>query len=458
MVDFVAVIFQNKGVIMRKIAIFLISIMVALSLFGCGGNAHKSKLTMWVMPNSQEPVNDVMSILKPFLAKNPDIEIEVVALDWGSAWQKITTAATSKDSPDIVQLGSTWVGSIQSMGAMQDLSASVNAIGGKGQFVPSAWASAGIIGSDEVIAIPWIVDTRALFYRTDVFKKLGLTANDISTWDKFEKTLVKIKKANLVIDNKTVEPLGITGKNDWNVIHNIAPWMWAAGGDFLNKDQSKCALNSPACAKGLNFYINLVRTGLVPIKCLEQNSYQISTDFNNGFYAMYFDGPYTLKALTTPPERGGSAGSLVAKNFAVAPYPTGPKGKATFCGGSDLAIFKASKNKDKAWRVVQYLTTDEKAQVAYAQITGFLPAKQSAFKNPYFNNDPFRKVFTESVKFSHAYPCIAAWGPIETVVLTRRFGLMWDDVAKDAQGFSEKKIKEHLELAAKEVNVLLQKK
>lgn len=413
---------------------------------------------MWIMPNSQEPANDVNSILRPFLAKNPTIEVEVVALDWGSAWQKITTAATSKDAPDICQLGTTWVGSIASMGAMQDLSANVQTIGGKDVYVPSAWATSGIVGSGEVIAVPWFVDVRALYYRTDVFKKLGLSANNLKTWADFESTLAKIKKANLVIDNKNIAPLGITGKNDWNVIHNIAPWIWAAGGDFLSKDNKTSALNTPQSVKGFAYYIDLVRKGYVPMQCLEQNSYQISTDFNNGFYAVYFDGPYALKGLTTPPERGGSSGTLVAKNFAIAPYPAGPSTRVTFCGGSNLAIFKSSKNQEAAWKVIEYLTTDEKAQIAYAQLTGFLPAKKAAFNNPYFSSDPFRKVFSDSVRFSRAYPCIAAWGPIETVVLTRRLGLMWDEIVKNPSAFTAKKVKEQLDLASQEMNVVLKQK
>lgn len=432
---------------------------LVFTLTGCGGNSVKSKktkVTMWIMPNSQEPANDLEAVLKPFKEKHPEIEIEIVSLDWGSAWQRITTAATSSDTPDICQLGTTWVGTIASMGAMQDLRSQVDGVGGKAVFVPSAWATAGLINSDEIIAIPWIVDVRAMFYRTDVFKKLGLTSNDLRNWESFEKTLAKIKKANLTINNKKIEPFGITGKNDWNVIHNISPWLWSAGGDFLSKDLKTSVINSPQSVKGLTYYINLIKKGYVPLQCLEQNTSQISSAFNNGYYALYFDGPFALKSLTTPPERGGSSDLPVAKNFGVAPYPAGPLGRTTFCGGSNLAIFKASRSKEAAWEVVKYLTTDTQAQLAYARVTGFLPAKKEVFEDPYFKNDPYRKVFADSVRFSKAYPCASSWGPIETVVLTRRFGLMWDKVAKNPTAYSNKEVQEELNQAAKEINVILQ--
>ncbi|MDR2431130.1 MAG: sugar ABC transporter substrate-binding protein [Candidatus Margulisbacteria bacterium] len=445
---------------MKKFFTVFVSVLLCLTLWGCGGgDSGKTKLVMWIMPNSQEPVNDLQQILRPFLNKNPDIEVEVVSLDWGSAWQKITTAATSKDAPDIVQLGSTWVGAIASMGAMYDVSANIAAAGGgKNLFVDSAWATSGIIGSPEVIAVPWIVDVRVMFYRTDVFRRLGLTAKDVATWRDFEAALAKIKAARLFIDNKKIEPLGITGKNDWNVIHNLVPWIWSGGGELLNGDHSASAINGSGAQRGLLFYIDLIKKGFVPIQCLEQNSSQISSDFNNGHYAIIFDGPYQLKGMTTPPERGGGGGTFVAKNFAVAPYPAGPAGRFAFCGGSNLAIFKSSKNKEAAWKVVQYLTTDDRAQVAYSQLTGFLPAKRTSFDNPYFTNDPFRKVFSDAVKVSKAYPCIPAWGPIETVVLTRRFGLMWSDVVKDPEGFSQLKLKSHLDAAKQEMDIMLERK
>ncbi|MDR1997316.1 MAG: sugar ABC transporter substrate-binding protein [Candidatus Margulisbacteria bacterium] len=445
---------------MKKIFSILLVLGICFSLFGCGGGGAdgKVKLTMWIMPNSQEPVKDLQQVLRPFLNKNPDIEIEIVSLDWGSAWQKITTAATSKDAPDIVQLGTTWVGAVASMGAMQDVSANVAAGGGKNLFVDSAWATSGIIGSPEVISVPWIVDVRVMFYRTDVFRRLGLTARDVATWSDFEETLAKIKAANLTIDNKKIEPLGITGKNDWNVIHNLVPWVWSGGGELLAADYRSSTVNSPDAQKGLLFYIDLIKKGFVPIQCLEQNSSQISSDFNNGHYAVIFDGPYQLKGMTTPPERGGGGGTFVAKNFAVAPYPAGPGGRYSFCGGSNLAIFKSSRNKEAAWKVVQYLTMDDRAQVAYSQLTGFLPAKRAAFDNPYFTNDPFRNVFSDAVKMSKAYPCIPAWGPIETVVLTRRFGLMWSDVVKDPDGFGQFKLKQHLDAAKHEMDSMLERK
>jgi len=442
----------------RKILVSLLMVLILASMFllnGCGSSKQdKDKIVMWIMPNSQEPASDVEKILRPFLAKHPGVEIEVVPLDWGSAWQKITAAAAANVAPDVCQLGSTWVGAIAGMGALEDVSDKVAELGGSKSFVPSAWSTSGLENSDAIVAIPWIVDVRAMYYRTDVFEKLGLTVKDLKTWHSFEQALIKIKNAGLIINGKKVEPLAITGKNDWNIVHNIAPWVWAAGGSFFNKEYSSSIINGADSFDGMYFYINLVRKGLVPNVVLEQNTSQINNGFFNGRYAIYFNGPYDLKTLQTPPERGGASNLPVAKNFAVAPYPAGRAGVYTFTGGSNLAIFKASKHKEMAWEIIKYLSTNRQAQVAYSKLTGFLPSYMEAFKDPYFSQDPYRKVFRDSVAYGRAYPCIPAWGPIETVVLPRRFGIMWNEVVKDSVGFNKEKLQKQLDLAAKEINAV----
>lgn len=414
---------------------------------------EKVKLVMWVMPNSPEPQTDLEKVIAPFKKANPNIDVEVTVIDWGAAWLKITTAATSGDAPDIVQLGSTWVGAISAMGALLDLKNNVAETGGGAAFVPAAWTTAGIAGSGQVTTIPWFVDVRALFYRTDVFRRLNLTAADLNTWDSFQATLEKIKAADLSLDGKKIKPLGISGKNDWNVIHSLSPWIWGAGGNYFTPDNKQCALDSPEVNKGLMFYIDLVAKGLVPLDCLELNTSQVSGNFNNGEYAMYFDGPYQVKILTTPTAQGGAADSAAAKNFGVALYPKGPVGRFNFVGGSNLAIFKYSKHKKEAWELLKHLVSNS-AQVEYAKSTGFLPSKLAAFADPFFAADPNRAVFKQAVQYGKTYPCIPAWGKLEPQ-LTRRFGIMWDYVLKNPTGFSSEDLAKQMKKATQEVDAVL---
>lgn len=431
---------------------FLILLLLLIMVTGCAPVKEPEKVVeLWVMPNSLEPVRDLERLLKPFEEKS-GIKVKVTSVDWGAAWSKITTAATSGDVPDLVQIGSTWLSAISAMGALEDLKDKVKDLGGKEIFVPVAWKTTGVEKSGQVTGIPWIVDARALYFRKDVFEKAGLTSKDLDNWDSFKKALRKIYDADVVIDGLAVAPLGISGKNDWNVIHSLAPWIWMAGGDFLSADRKTCILDKPEVYNGISFYISLARENLVPPEYLELNTAQVSANFNSGMAAMYFDGPYEIKTLTRPPEEGGVAGGLVAKNFSVAGYPKGPKGRFTFVGGSHLSIFKKAKRKKEAIEVIKYLTS-KKSQISYAKVSGFLPARVDAFDDPYFAKDPKRAVFRKAITYGRTYPPVPAWGLLEPV-LTRRFGIMWDYVTSGGK-YDPEKIKKQLKLAKKEVEIIL---
>ncbi len=448
---------------MRKLVVSVLLLMFSVAVAGCGGekgtadaakpSSGKKVIQMWVMPNSLEPIKDIEAVLASFEEANPDIDIVITSVDWGSAWTKITTAATSGDTPDVVQLGSTWVGAISAMGALLDLSSKVQEIGGGASFIPAAWVSSGLEGSGTVTSIPWFIDARACYYRTDVMKQVGANKDAFSDWKSFEGYLTKIKEAEPEIEGIRVYPLGIPGKNDWNVIHNIAPWIWGAGGDFLSKDRKSSVLNSEEALEGVLYFVNLVKKGLIPLDALELNTAQVSSNFNNGSYSMYFDGPYEVKTLTLPQEQGGAAGSVSARNFAIASYPAGPQGKYTFVGGSNLAIFKNSKNQDAAWKVIKHLISS-KSQVSYAKATGFLPATKAAFEDPFFSSDQYRSVFKTAVQFGRTYPCVSSWGLIEPILM-RRFGIMWDHILSADDENIKKIVKEDLEAAAKEINSVI---
>lgn len=443
---------------MRKLLVLALILMVSVSILGCGsGNKDKSGkvvVEFWVMPNSLEPIADLQKVIDEFEALNPTIKVKITSVDWGAAWTKITTAATSGDVPDIVQVGSTWVGSISSMNALLDLKGRVPELGGKDVFIPAAWVSTGLEGSGQITAIPWFMDARAMFYRTDVLRAAKVKPSELDNWDSFAKALKKIKDANVSIDGTEITALGISGKNDWNVTHNLAPWIWGAGGDFIAPDRKKSVVNSKEALNGILYYIGLVQKGYVPIEYLELNTAQVSSNFNNGSCAIYFDGPYEVKTLTTPPAQGGAAGSLTSRNFAVAPYPKGPKGRYTFVGGSNLSIFKMAKHPEESFLLLKFLTS-KKAQVDYAKATGFLPARRDAFNDPFFMNDPNRRMFKEAVMYGKTYPCIPAWGLLEPV-LTRRFGIMWEYITSTYDsGFKVDEIKKQLDLGRSEIDGVL---
>jgi len=412
-----------------------------------------AELNIWVMSTTAQQQQDMKELLRPYLANNPTLRVNVTVLNWESAWSKITAAAASGQGPDILELGTTWVAAISSMNALEPVSLQQqNEVGGAKAFIPAVWGTTHRYDDSKIFAIPWYADARAAFYRSDVFKKAGVNPKEAFTnWTSFKQAMQKIN--GQVIDGKKIYALGYPGKNDWNVVHNLAPWVWNAGGDFLTADKQHSAINSPEALQAIMYYTSFAAEGLVPSSALEKSSTQIEEGFFNGQYAVIFSGSWILKQLATPKAKGGQMETLAAHNFAIEAYPAGLKGNQTFFSGSDLAIMKSSKNKEQAWKLLAYLTSHD-AEVTYSKMSAMLPARVDALNDPGLMADPHYANFVAQVKGGRHYPSIPSWGPLESVYL-KNVGNMFDIVAGVKGKYSQQAIKQALDTTASEANDVL---
>ena len=455
----------------RTLALIL-SLFLVVSIVGCTSGSKEAKptdtttpaaqpepakapdpvtLNMWIMPNSSQSEQDLLDTFKPFLDKNKHITIKVTVLDWGSAWTKITAAATSGEGPDLLQLGTTWVPAIAAMGALEPLSGKVSEVGGKDAFFPASWNTVSIAGDKEVYALPWFLDVRAAYYRKDIFQKAGVDPNEaFKNWDSFKAALQKINGTE--IEGKKVAAIGFPGKNDWNVLHNVMPWVWAAGGAELSSDNKASAINSDAAVDGMMFYTGLAKEGLAPLAVLEKNSADVEQMFHVGDFAVTFAGPWLVRHYYTPADKNGGADTIAAKNYAVAPIPEGPKGRFTFFGGSNLSVMKSSKHKKEAWEALKFLQSKE-AQLTYAKFSGMLPAQKSVEADMKAVN-PNYAAFYEAAKYGRSYAPIPQWGAIEGIYV-KHIATIWDMTAGVSGTYSRDGVKKVFEEAAKEATNLL---
>ena len=384
--------------------------VAALALAGLAGHAAAVELTLWVMPVTTNAQHDVPVLLAPWLARHPGVTVRVTVLDWESGWNKITAAAASRRGPDLLELGTTWMPAVAAMGGLEPLTAAQLAeVDNGAPYYAQLWKTTQVFGQQGVYGLPWYADVRAAFYRTDVFRQAGVDpAQAFATWDSFHAALKKIN--GTVVAGKRVAALAYAGKNDWNVVHNLAPWIWNAGGDVLTPDAKHSALNSPQALRAIDFYSSLAVEGLVPANALEKDSDILEGAWVGGDYGVIFSGPWLMRRIFEAP-----VGAGVRSNFDVAPYPAGPQGHATFFGGSNLAIFKGSRHKAEAWELMKYLG-GKASQVQLALLSSMMPARVDAANDPaWTTRHPVYAKLTAIAADGRAYPPIPAWGPLETV-------------------------------------------
>jgi len=116
---------------------------------------------------------------------------------------------------------------------------------------------------------------------------------------------------------------------------------------------------------------------------------------------MFISGPWEMSGLNEL----GKAG--FKDKYGVMMMPK-QKTATSFVGGSDLAVFKNSKNRDSAWKFVQWLS-DPKTQVKFFALSTDLPSVKSAWTDPALTADPKLAVFGKQLEDAKAPPATATW-------------------------------------------------
>ena len=121
------------------------------------------------------------------------ITLEVATVDIEASRNRVLTAAAAKTNPaDVIYVSadtySTFrsAGAIQTLGSLADTALLENLIG-VDQFV---------VGAD-LWAIPLYQQMVMLDYDTTAFERIGLTADDVQSWDDFEDAMVTMKEEGL---------------------------------------------------------------------------------------------------------------------------------------------------------------------------------------------------------------------------------------------------------------------
>jgi multiple sugar transport system substrate-binding protein len=352
---------------------------------GPGGSASGT-LTVWAMGNE----GVLLKVLADsFMKENPGVKVTVVPVDWGQAVAKLTTAIAGHQTPDVSQMGTDMMGQFVATGALEQVPASF----APGTFFESAWNTNIVNGT--VFGVPWYVETRLLYYRTDIAEKAGISAPP-ATWD----DLTAMAKA---MQSQGAAKWGISlGTKNWQ---EYLPFLWSNGGDVMDA-QGKFTMNSPQAVEALTYYNSFFKDGLSPKSVPE--GFDITPAFVAGTNPMFFSGPWHLGLIA----KAGGAG--FESKWAIAPMPKKVT-STSFLGGSNLVVYKDGKNKDLAWKFVQYLT-DPKTQVAWYGAASDLPAVQAAWDDPSLKSDENVAKFGEQLKDTRAQPSTSTWSELGTAL------------------------------------------
>jgi cellobiose transport system substrate-binding protein len=394
-----------EGRVKRFITTAAVFASAVLLVVGCsagsGGNSASGSKTFdfWSFTNINQKAD-----VDVYTKAHPDVHIKLTEV--GSTTetaQALTTALAGGKVPDLVLIqGDDLPKFMQNPGNFVDLTTfGANDI--KGNYLP--WVMAQSTTSDgKIIGIPTDVGGLAVAYRTDLFQAAGLPTDrdQVSklwqTWDDFinvGKTYVQ-KTGKAFVDN-TPTSVFFQAVNQGTERYYTADHKL----DYRNA-QVKTAFDTAlkAFAAGISAKQGSFSSGW-------------TAAMSKGDYAVVCSPSWMLQQMKTN-------APATAGKWDIAAIPGG----AGNWGGSYLAIPKRAKNAKAAWNYVAEMQSP-KGQLAHFVSQGSMPTTPSVYSDPqlvgktdpFFNNAPIGKIYTQSVLGVKPFYIGPQDGPIGTEYL-----------------------------------------
>ncbi|MFG2721221.1 ABC transporter substrate-binding protein [Streptomyces sp. NPDC048416] len=399
----------------RAAAVGAATLSLALAATACGGgssaggsNDSPKTLTYWAS-NQGASISVDEKVLGPELdkfEKQSGIKVKLEVVPWSDLLNRILTATTSGQGPDVMNIGNTWSASLQATGALLPWDTATFAkIGGKDRFVASALGSTGVQGKDPA-AVPLYSMSYALYYNKQAFADAGIAAPP-ATWDE------------LVADGRKIEAkgrngLGAEGSNLSNNIHQVFVLAKQHGAEFFTAD-GKPNFTSDGAVAAVKQYVDLMaKDRIVSPSNAEYAQNQSLSDFAKGRTAMVLwqTASATFTSLGMKDSEWG---------VAPAPVQSGAPGSGTqvnsMVAGINMAVFKNTHNLDGAAQFVKFMTSDAEQKILNTAY-GSIPPVKSAQSDPAFNAQGTAVLRQTLAASAQALPQVPDESQFETAVGT----------------------------------------
>lgn len=343
-------------------------------------------LSVWAMGAEGEQLDDLMKL---FTQDNPDANVKVTAIPWDSAHDKFTSAIAAGTTPDAAMVGTTWMGEFAELGALDPTPSDLI---DPGVFFEGAWGTTEVDGVS--YAVPWYVETRMLYVRTDLADKVGVTAAD--SWEGLTELATAMQAEAGAKWGISLQP-GQEGS--WQT---VMPFAWSNGASLVNEAGDTFTLDTPEMAEAWAYYQSFFTDGLADKAPAVEST--ADADFASGKVPLFFSGPWMMSLV----EKIGGTG--FRDKYDVWPVPK-RKTSTSFVGGSNFGVFQATKNRDAAWKLVQFLT-DPATQVKWYEMVSGLPAVKAAWDDEALQADDKVAAFGKQLESTMAPPSVSTWSQV----------------------------------------------
>lgn len=413
---------------MRTQTLFVLFVLVALLLAACAPPAATPQVVVETQVVEKEkevlvtptpaPVKLVVlthwaeeSQFKPLEAKfaeymqlHPNVTIEHQTVDFGQLLTKISTARAAGVSPDIYHFYNLWLPEFVKGGMLavppEEVIADIEA-----NYSPGSMGAVSY--RDQIWGYPTEINTYALIYDKNVLAEAGYDKPP-ETWDELKEVACAVTEVDA---SGAFTRSGFVLIPGWDsgVVHPFLSLLWSNGGEYLSADGTQALFNSPEGLATLQLEVDMIESGCIDVATTW-------TDFPSGKGGMIIMANWWRGDLQANYQPG-------YENLAVAPIPHGPNGEsATLQYNWLFGVDNGSKNREEAWKLVEWLNTPATEGVA-SPIGDFLTGPMGAIPSRLSDQlaladryDEFVQAFIDSAAGARPEPVVAGGQEVKTTL------------------------------------------
>lgn len=369
----------------RRSGLILLASAAAFVLAGAATASAQSVVRVTVAYYSAATGPYFEKMAKEFEAANPGTDIQVEVVNWDNMQQKLTTDITGGTNSDLALIGTRWLVEYVQSDLVEPLDDKMDDAF-RQRFIGTFLSPGQIDGT--TYGLPIAASARAMYYNKEIFEKAGVKETP-KTWD-------DVKTAAAAIKASGAYGYGLQGKEIETDVYFYYPF-WSYGGELLTSE-GKSGVATEAGEKALTLYKSMIDEGLTQPQPTGNSREDVQNLFKQGRVGMMITAPFLSAQIKA------EAPNL---KYGVVPVPAGTQ-SATYAVTDSIIMFKNSKNKETAWKFLDYLFTGA-PRIEFTKQEGFLPTTTAEAADPYFANNEELKVFVDLLPNARFAPLIANW-------------------------------------------------
>ncbi|EYD77182.1 Glucosamine ABC transport system, periplasmic sugar-binding protein [Rubellimicrobium mesophilum DSM 19309] len=308
---------------------------------------------------------DVRAMTEAYMAEHPDVTVNLEFVPYEGLRDKTLLAQGSGGGYDAVLFDVIWPAEYATNNILLDVSDRITPEMESG-VLPGAWSTVEYNGAR--YGMPWILDTKYLFYNRSMLEQAGIEAPP-RTWSELSEQAKAIKDAGIV-----EFPIVWSWAQAEAVICDYTTLLSAFGGKFLD-DQGKPAFTTDGGLQALEYMVQTLEEGISNPNSVEYLEEDVRRVFSNGEAAFALNWTYMYNLANAGDD------SAVKGQVGVAPAPgvDGVSELSAMNGSMGLGVTATSQHPDEAWDFVAYITS-QPIQNDYAELS--LPIWSSSYEDP----------------------------------------------------------------------------